>query len=120
MHACMGAGVSYIRADELPGATLLIADTNLAIEDSSFTGLSFFGQGALVLAHSNVTFLNVTFAANNNSAGIQRAVVSTALDLRPTSHCVRTHACMHALSAARGKIKRQSQGCSMRFIRSLS
>ena len=65
----MPAGVTYIQADELPGATLLISDTNMAIENSMFSGLSFFGQGALVLAHSNVTFLNVTFSANNNSAG---------------------------------------------------
>lgn len=47
----------------------MIRDTNLAIEDSVFTGLSFFGQGALVLSNSNVTFVNVTFIANNNSAG---------------------------------------------------
>lgn len=62
-------GVNYIVADELPGATLVIRDTSLSIEDSLFTGLSFFGQGALVLANANVTFLNTTFTANNNSAG---------------------------------------------------
>lgn len=65
----MQTGVDYIQAVELPGATIVIRDTNLAIEDSVFSGLSFFGQGALVLAHSNVTFVNVTFSANNNSAG---------------------------------------------------
>lgn len=48
---------------------MVIRDSNLAIEDSVFSGLSFFGQGAIVLAHSNVTFLNATFTANNNSAG---------------------------------------------------
>lgn len=48
---------------------MVIQDGNLAIEDSVFSGLSFFGQGALVLSNSNVTFINATFTANNNSAG---------------------------------------------------
>lgn len=63
------AGVQYTKAVELPGATMVIQDGNLAIEDSVFSGLSFFGQGALVLSNSNVTFINATFTANNNSAG---------------------------------------------------
>ncbi|BDA46795.1 hypothetical protein COCOBI_09-2480 [Coccomyxa sp. Obi] len=61
-------GVNYIKAVELPGATMVIRDSNLAIENSVFSGLSFFGQGAIVLSHSNITFLNATFTANNNSA----------------------------------------------------
>ncbi|KAK9919042.1 hypothetical protein WJX75_008926 [Coccomyxa subellipsoidea] len=61
-------GVQYTKAVELPGATMVIQDGNLAIEDSFFSGLSFFGQGALVLSNSNVTFINATFTANNNSA----------------------------------------------------
>lgn len=64
-------GVNYIKAVELPGATMVIRDSNLAIEDSVFSGLSFFGQGAIVLSNSNITFLNATFTANNNSAGAQ-------------------------------------------------
>ena len=55
--------------DELPGATMVISNTDVAIEDSVFSGLSFFGNGALVVASSNVTFLNVTFSSCNNSAG---------------------------------------------------
>jgi hypothetical protein len=31
--------------------------------------LSFFGSAALVLANASATFINVTFSANNNSAG---------------------------------------------------
>ena len=65
----MHIGVEYVKAVELPGATMVISDSNVAIEDSVFSGLSFFGQGALVLANSNVTFVNVTFSACNNSAG---------------------------------------------------
>lgn len=78
-------GVNYIVADELPGATLVIRDTSLAIEDSLFQGLSYFGQGALVLANANVTFLNTTFAANNNSAGVQ-APPHTMLSCMPGAH----------------------------------
>ncbi len=48
---------------------MVISDTDVAIEDSVFSGLSFFGNGALVVASSNVTFLNVTFSSCNNSAG---------------------------------------------------
>ena len=48
---------------------MVISDTDLAIEDSVFSGLSFFGDAALVVANSNVTFVNVTFSFNNNSAG---------------------------------------------------
>lgn len=61
--------MEYVKAVELPGATMVISDSNVAIEDSVFSGLSFFGQGALVLANSNVTFVNVTFSSCNNSAG---------------------------------------------------
>lgn len=63
------AGVLYVKAVELPGATMVISDSDLAIEDSVFLGLSYFGQGALVVANSNVTFVNVTFSSCNNSAG---------------------------------------------------
>ena len=62
-------GVQYVKAVELPGATMVISDSDLAIEDSVFSGLSYFGQGALVVANSNVTFVNVTFSSCNNSAG---------------------------------------------------
>ena len=48
---------------------MVISDSDLAIEDSVFSGLSYFGQGALVVANSNVTFVNVTFSSCNNSAG---------------------------------------------------
>ena len=48
---------------------MVISDTDLAIEDSVFSGLSFFGDAALCVANSNVTFVNVTFSSNNNSAG---------------------------------------------------
>lgn len=62
--------MNYVKAVELPGATMVISDSNVAIEDSVFSGLSFFGQGALVLANSNVTFVNVAFSSCNNSAGM--------------------------------------------------
>ena len=48
---------------------MVISDTDLAIEDSLFSGLSFFGDAALCVTSSNVTFVNVTFSSNNNSAG---------------------------------------------------
>ena len=48
---------------------MVISDTDLAIEDSVFSGLSFFGDAALCVTNSNVTFVNVTFSSNNNSAG---------------------------------------------------
>lgn len=99
-------GVQYIKAVELPGATMVISNTDLAIEDSIFSGLSFFGQGALVVAASNVTFVNVTFSSNNNSAGAPslwhnmlcaEQLLATNASLRSMYSCG-PHGCTHEVS----------------------
>ena len=87
--------MNYVKAVELPGATMVISDSDVAIEDSVFSGLSFFGQGALVLANSNVTFVNVTFSFCNNSAGASlllqiSASTTMALGMTPLLQTLRT------------------------------
>lgn len=67
-----GAGVHYSMHYSLPGATMLLSNTTVVIQNSIFSELSWRGQAALVLKGSDVTFFNTTFLNNNNSRGARR------------------------------------------------
>lgn len=63
------AGVRFSRQYNLPGATMLLSNATVVIQNSVFSQLSWHGQAALVVQNSDVTLFNTTFAFNNNSNG---------------------------------------------------
>jgi predicted outer membrane repeat protein len=67
-------GVEYSRSYDLPGGTIAIKDQNLTVANSTFAGLSAFGEASIILINSTVVFQTVNFTDNMQSvAGAIRA-----------------------------------------------
>jgi len=67
--ARFAAGAVYMKNPQLPGSTMTLRGEAIVVADSTFAGLQSFGDAAIVIAASNVTFINTTFVTSNNSAG---------------------------------------------------
>lgn len=61
---CVHAGVKYQQRNDLSQGTILLQNADLAIVNSTFNNLAFFGQSSLILVGSTVDFDNVTFQGN--------------------------------------------------------
>ena len=63
------AGVTFVQQTQLPELAMQFQDVSLTISDSSFDSLTSMSQAAVTFVASNVTFRNVSFTNNVNSAG---------------------------------------------------
>ena len=69
MCMCCAAGIDYVEMVALPGASMVLKDVDISIEDSTFSALHARGLAVITLSASNVTFRNCSFTAGSNSAG---------------------------------------------------